>query len=79
MLKLKKHADGSIARYKAQLFAKGYTQVTSFDRIDAFSPIVKPVTLKTLLSIALYHSLPLHQLDVDNAFFKWDLDSELYI
>ena len=50
--KLKRNSDGSISRYKACLAAKGFHQQASLDFDEMFSPVVKPPTVRIVLSLA---------------------------
>ncbi|GJU15073.1 ribonuclease H-like domain-containing protein [Tanacetum coccineum] len=49
----KYHADRSLSRYKVRLVANGRTQQVGIDCDDTFSPVVKPATIWTILSLAL--------------------------
>ena len=62
------HSDGSLSCYKARWVCRGYSQQQGIDYDETFSPVVKPSTIRTVLSIAVSSSWPIHQLDVKNAF-----------
>jgi hypothetical protein len=77
--KLKRNSDGSISRYKARLVAKGFHQQPGLDFDETFSPVVKPPTVRIVLSLAAQHQWPLQQLDISNAFLHGFLKEDVFM
>ena len=58
---------------------KGFTQTLGVDFHDTFALVVRPQTVKIILTLALGKSWPMHQLDVNNAFLQGDLAKEVFM
>ncbi|KAJ9545573.1 hypothetical protein OSB04_025280 [Centaurea solstitialis] len=71
--------NGRLERYKARLVAQGFSQQPGLDFDDTFSPVVKPATIRTVLSISISRNWPIRQLDVKNAFLHGDLIETVYM
>ncbi|GKB25897.1 ribonuclease H-like domain-containing protein [Tanacetum coccineum] len=75
----KYNVDGTLSRYKARLVANGSTQLAGIDVDETFSPVVKPATIRTVLSLAISRHWSVHQLDVKNAFLHGSLSETVYM
>nr|GEX25358.1 ribonuclease H-like domain-containing protein [Tanacetum cinerariifolium] len=72
-------ADGTLSRYTARLVVNGSTLLEGIDVDETFSLVVKPGTIRTVLSLAASRHWPIHQLDVKNAFLHGDLSETVYM
>ncbi|KAK1697665.1 hypothetical protein QYE76_014362 [Lolium multiflorum] len=53
VFKTKHRPDGSIEKHKARLVARGFTQQQGLNYGGTFSPVVKPATIRVVLSLAV--------------------------
>src|ERR1051325_5690794 len=79
VFRVKENSDGSLNKYKARLVAKGFNQKYEFDYNETFSPVVKPATIKVLLTLALTYEWEVQQIDINNAFLNGALEEEVYM
>lgn len=79
VFRVKENSDGSLNKYKARLVAKGFHQQAGSDFTEAFSPVVKPVTVRIVLTLAVTHKWTIQQIDVNNAFLNGTLEEEVFM
>ncbi|GJS14396.1 ribonuclease H-like domain-containing protein [Tanacetum coccineum] len=64
---------------KARLCGECSTSLRELYCDETFSPVVKPGTIRTVLSLAASRHWLIHQLDVKNAFLHGDLSKTVYM
>ena len=77
--KAKRDETGNITRFKARLVAQGYSQKYGHDYDEVFAPVVKPVTIRTLLTIAGQSGMIVKHYDIEAAFLNGDISHEVYM
>jgi histone deacetylase 1/2 len=77
VFKHKLNPDGSLERYKARWVVRGFTQRAGVDFGETFTPVVKPATIRTVLTIAASKGWAMKQLDVSNAFLHGHLKEQV--
>ena len=77
--RFKENPDGSIEKYKARLVAKGFHQQAGFDFNETFNAVVKPTTIRIVLTIALSRGWSVRKLDINNAFLNGILQDEVFM
>ncbi|KAK4265426.1 hypothetical protein QN277_026481 [Acacia crassicarpa] len=77
VFRIKYDSKGVVERYKARLVVKGYNQQEDIDYFKTFFPVVKMVTVRTILTLTAIHGWPLFQMEVNNTFLQGDLLEEL--
>ena len=53
VFRVKENPDGSVNKYKVRLAAKGFHQQLGFDYKETFPPVIKPVTVRLVLSLVI--------------------------
>ena len=64
-------------RYKVRLVAQGFSQQEGIDYNEVFSPVLKHVSIRIMLSIVVNNDYELEQMDVKTAFLHGDLEERI--
>lgn len=76
VFQVKENPDGTIHKYKARLVANHL--IPRFDFMETFNPVVKPTTIRIIITIAITNGWNIRQLDVNSAFLNGDLKEDVY-
>lgn len=79
IFRVKEDANGNPVRYKARLVAKGFLQQAGIDYGETYAPVAELATIRTVLAVAVYRKMHIHQLDVKTAFLYGDLKEDVYL
>ena len=79
IFKIKYNVDGTFQRHKARLVAKGFHQQHGFDYSETFSLVVKPSTIRIVLTVVVSNNWSVHQIDINNAFLYGDLKETMFM
>ena len=79
MFKVKLKPDGSIAKHKAKLVAKGFLQKQGIDYTEVYAPVARMETIRLVIVISSSKNWTICQLDVKFAFLNGPLEEEVYI
>jgi hypothetical protein len=79
VFRIKRKADGTIDRYKARLVAKGFHQQPGLDFQETYSTVIKPITIRAVLSLAISYGWPIKQIDISNAFLHGFLSETVHM
>ena len=74
VFKIKRNAAKEIDKYKAQLVAKGCSQVQGVDYDDTYAPVARLSSLHTILAIATRNDWNIEVFDFHSAFLNGKLD-----
>ena len=77
--KRKRRPDGTLIKHKARLCAHGGMQTHGENYWDTYSPVVKWMSIRTMLTIALIKKLHTRSIDFTLAFPQADVDVEIYM
>lgn len=77
--KTKLNVDGTSQTLKAKLIAKGFQQTRGMDQLDTFTLVVKPITIRVILTLAVTYQWVVHQIDINNVFLNFNMLEDVYI
>jgi hypothetical protein len=75
----KQDEHGVVTRNKAQLVAKGCSQVEDLDFDKTFAPVARLESIRMLFACATHHGFKLYQMDIKSAFLNGPIKEEVHV
>ena len=79
VFKLKFHPDGTLNKHKARFVAKKFHQTPGVDFSITYSPVIKPATIRVVLTLTIAQGWEIRQLDINNAFLNRYLQEDVFM
>lgn len=79
VFKIKENMDTSIERFKDRLVPQNFKQQHGLDYNETLSPIIKPQTIRVVLSLDVSSAWTIRQFDVNNSFLHGHLQELVYM
>ena len=79
IFKTKCDFHGNLERYKAKLFAKGFTHKDVVNYKETLLAVSQNDSFRIIMELVAHYNLVLHQIDVKIAFLSGDLEENIYI
>ena len=79
VFKKKINVEGKMEKYKAQLVAKGYSDVERIDFGVIFSLVSKLTFIRFVLPVVVEFDFDVEHMDVKTTFLHGDLEEEIYM
>ena len=78
---IKQNTDGSLEKYKAQLIARGFTQIYRVDYLNTYSPIAQFSSIHSILAMAVHNDWEIESFAFNGAYLNDTLnkDKEIYM
>jgi hypothetical protein len=75
----KRDKYGIVARNKARLTAKAYSQIEGLNFDEAFAPVARFESIHILLPYTTHHDFKFYKMDVKGAFLNGHIKEEVYV
>lgn len=79
VFKVKRDANGQVARYKARLVARGFTQKEGTDYTQTYAPVARFAVVRLLLAMSVIFGWKTRHIDIKSAYLNGKLAEELYM
>ena len=76
---MKLNPNGTVAKHKARLVARGFLQRPGIDYSGVYAPVARIETVRLVVAITSNHNWPLFHMDVKSAFLNRPLEEIVFV
>lgn len=79
IFKIKRDANGEIARFKARLVARGFSQKEGIDYDQTYAPVTRFAIVRLFLAMSVIFGWTTRHIDIKCAYLNGQLKEKLYM